>query len=93
MAGDEGVEPPQTGSQSPARCHYANPLYYKTQNFNASPIKLFIKLMADKIGLEPIIVEFYSFAVWVFVLFIRATHLQKTIADSDHMFFHQSVWR
>ena len=25
MAGDEGVEPPQTGSQSPARYHYANP--------------------------------------------------------------------
>ena len=68
-------------------------LYYKTQNFNASPIKLFIKLMADKIGLEPIIVEFCSFAAWVFILFIQAIHLQKTIAGLDHMFFHQFAWR
>ena len=28
MAGNKGVEPLQTRSQSPARYHYANPLYF-----------------------------------------------------------------
>ena len=31
LAGDKGVEPLQTGSQSPARYHYANP-QYKTRH-------------------------------------------------------------
>ena len=36
MAGNRGVEPLQTRSQSPARYHYANPLYLNT--YTARPV-------------------------------------------------------
>ena len=39
VAGDKGVEPLQTRSQSPARYHYANPLY----NQDALKKRLFIR--------------------------------------------------
>ncbi len=53
LAGDKGVEPLQTGSQSPARYHYANPQYKTRHIFSVElPIVRFAK--CRKMGLEPI---------------------------------------
>ena len=60
MAGDKGVEPLQTRSQSPARYHYANPQYLLRENgvftrhliYCTTNCTIFQK--GGKIGLEPI---------------------------------------
>ena len=44
MAGDKGVEPLQTRSQSPARYHYANPQYKQGTKSVALSVALPTKL-------------------------------------------------
>ena len=52
MAGDKGVEPLQTRSQSPARYHYANP-QYKAEDWNRTSIVTTTVAESNRLGNYP----------------------------------------